>query len=206
LRLNSVPSQHRISISHLFFLPFPSSASNWILQLLAFDGVVEENGRDHRNIKGTLGIHSNMGNEQSSPNPRRGQNKLSKPRTNSSGNVLNTVVPHDTSRDNSQFYESSRKSRYSLFTSEGQGEYVEEGKEKRPKRRGLFRSRSSQARNRAELDLDPGITIESVDPNPVEAPVRRYSVVNHSNPTHSVPDLTMQRYVKHCYTHAMTNL
>jgi hypothetical protein len=137
-----------------------------------------------------------MGNEQSSPNPRRGQNKLSKPRTNSSGNALNTGTPNGTpGRDNPQSNDSSRKSRYSLFTNDSQGEYGEDGKEKRPKRRGIFRSKSSQARTRAALDVAPEIVIQNSEPEPVETPVRRYSVVNHNGPAHSTPDLTMQRYV-----------
>ncbi|EPE37149.1 hypothetical protein GLAREA_09312 [Glarea lozoyensis ATCC 20868] len=135
-----------------------------------------------------------MGNEQSSPNPRRGQNKLSKPRTNSSGNALNTGTPNSTpGRDNSQSHDSSRKSRYSLFTNDSHGEYSEDGKEKRPKRMSIFRSKSSQARSRAALDVTPEIMVESAEPDPVETPVRRYSVVNHNSPAQSTPDLSMQR-------------
>jgi hypothetical protein len=135
-----------------------------------------------------------MGQEQSAPNSRRGQNKLSKPRTNSFGNVLNTVVPDDSTRERSKSSDLPRKSRYSLFKGEGQGESGDDGKEKRPKRRSIFRSKSSQARHRIQLDPPPEISIHHVEPTPVEAPVRRYSVVKqYSTPAHSEPDLTMQR-------------
>jgi hypothetical protein len=136
-----------------------------------------------------------MGQEQSTPNSRRGLNKLSKPRTNSFGNVLNTVVPEDSSRERSRSSDLPRKSRYNLFTSEGHGEHGEHGKGKRPKRRSIFRSRSSQARHRIQLDPPPQTSMDNFEPAPVEAPVRRYSVVNYSTPAHSEPDLAMQRYL-----------
>jgi hypothetical protein len=134
-----------------------------------------------------------MGQEQSTSNARRSQNKLSKPRTNSFGNVLNTVVPEDSSPERSQSSDLPRKSRYSLFTSDKQSEHGDDGKGKRPKRRTMFRSRSSQARHRIQLDPPPETSIDYFVPAPVEAPVRRYSVVNHSTPAHSEPDLAMQR-------------
>ena len=134
-----------------------------------------------------------MGNEQSVPAPRKGQNKLSKPRTNSTGNILNTAVPNIPSRQNSQSNDSPRRSRYSMFSAESQGEHGDEGKQTNRKRRSIFRSRSSQTKSRMMLDIDPGVSIDFIDPAPVEPPVRRYSVVNHSHRMQSTPDLLAQR-------------
>ncbi|KAH6665178.1 hypothetical protein B0J14DRAFT_492552 [Halenospora varia] len=112
-----------------------------------------------------------MGNEQSAPTPRRA-NKLSKPRTNSSGNLLNTSPPGLQVRQESQSPASSpTKSRYSLVSVDGSGD-TENERDKKTKRRSLFRSRSSQTKTRArQLEINTGINFEFVEPSPVEKPV-----------------------------------
>ncbi|KAH8648322.1 hypothetical protein BGZ60DRAFT_534999 [Tricladium varicosporioides] len=114
-----------------------------------------------------------MGNEQSAPAPRR-TNKLSKPRTNSSGNLLNTTAPGLQVPQGLQSTASSpTKSRYSLVSIDGSGDTENEW-DKKTKRRSLFRSRSSQAQARArQLEITTGINFEFVEPSPVETPVER---------------------------------
>lgn len=122
-----------------------------------------------------------MGQEQSAPAPRRGKasNKLSKPRTNSSGNLI-SKVPGTPSRQNSQSRNASpTKSRHSLLPADDVvGEAREKKEQKTRKRMSLFRSRSSQAKSKSTLDFNTGVEREFVEPNPVERPVRRHSRAN----------------------------
>jgi len=120
-----------------------------------------------------------MGQEQSVPAPRRAPNKLSKPRTNTTGNLI-SKIPGTPSRQNSQSNNASpTKSKQSLLFPADVGEAVEKKEEKPRKRMSLFRSKSSQAKERQlELQLDTGVAREFVDPSPVERPVRRHSRAN----------------------------
>ncbi|KAG9233745.1 hypothetical protein BJ875DRAFT_511365 [Amylocarpus encephaloides] len=128
-----------------------------------------------------------MGSEQSAPTPRRGQNKLSKPRTNSSANLLKDV-PKIPSRESSQNTTSPRRSRYSLFSDDSQRGHGDEGKETRRRRRSIFRSKSSQARNRV-LEINSGVDTEFVNPSPVDKPACR---VDAEFFVKSSPDLQAQ--------------
>jgi hypothetical protein len=59
------------------------------------------------------------------------------------------------------------------------GEVGEKKEEKQRKRMSLFRSKSSQAKEKKlELELDTGVERDFVDPSPVERPVRRHSRAN----------------------------
>jgi hypothetical protein len=120
-----------------------------------------------------------MGQEQSVPAPRRAQNKLSKPRTNSSGNLI-SKIPGTPSRQNSQSNNGSpTKSRQSLLFPADVSEAGEKKEEKQRKRMSLFRSKSSQAKEKKfELEVDTGVERVFVDPSPVERPVRRHSRAN----------------------------
>ncbi|KAF4624785.1 hypothetical protein G7Y89_g13382 [Cudoniella acicularis] len=114
-----------------------------------------------------------MGNEQSAPTPRR-TNKLSKPRTNSSGILLNAASPVLQNVLESQSNLSSpTKSKYSLPSVDG-GETGDERQDPRRKRRSFFRSRSSQSKAR-QLEIETGVKLELADPSPVERPIRRRS-------------------------------
>ncbi|TVY81337.1 hypothetical protein LSUE1_G004240, partial [Lachnellula suecica] len=121
-----------------------------------------------------------MGQEQSAPSPRR-QNKLSKPRTNSSGNLI-SKIPGTPSRQNSQSNNnaSPTKSRNNLLLSNdaGIGEAGEKKEEKQRKRMSLFRSKSSQAKSVIPPEFDTTVQTNFVDPSPVELPVRRHSRTN----------------------------
>jgi hypothetical protein len=141
----------------------------------------KEDGRVEEYIKWFFFYSFVMGQEQSAPAPRRGRapNKLSKPRTNSSGNLI-SKIPGTPSRQNSQSNNASPiKSRQSLLlTDVVVGKAGEKKEEKQRKRMSLFRSKSSQAKSKSSLELDTTVERESVDPSPIERPVRRHSRAN----------------------------
>lgn len=118
-----------------------------------------------------------MGQEHSVPAPRRVPNRLSKPKTNTTGNMI-SKLPGPPSRQGSQSNNSSPvNTRHSFWYNEAVvGEAQKPKPEKQRKRMSLFRSKSSQAKQQ-NLTVDIGIEREFVDPSPVEKPVpaRRHS-------------------------------
>ncbi|TVY56189.1 hypothetical protein LCER1_G002504 [Lachnellula cervina] len=138
-----------------------------------------------------------MGQEQSAPAPRRATNKLSKPRTNSSGNLISKIPGPPPSRQNSQSNNGSpAKSRNSLLlpdTIVGEVEEKKEGKSR--KRMSLFRSKSSRAQAKLKtLEVDTGVEREFVDPSPVDrpVPVRRNSRANSVTFEDQEPDESLR--------------
>ena len=134
-----------------------------------------------------------MGQEQSAPRPNRTRvpNKLSKPMTNSTGKQI-SKTSGTPSRQNSQLNNASPiKSRLSLLLTdvtageagekkrEKKGEKKDEKKDGKPRKRlSLFRSKSSHSNSKSTVESDTVAEGESVDPSPVDRPVRRHSRAN----------------------------
>ena len=108
----------------------------------------------------------NMGNGQSVEAPRRPPNRLSKPRTNSSTNLLNMAKPSGPpSRRNSQLNDAKR---YSAMTADVVAdEQIDERSPRQKKRRSMFRSKSAQPKSEP-LQIDTGVNIDFLDRSPVD--------------------------------------
>lgn len=180
-----------------------------------------EDGRRRQHIR-PFSFAFIMGQEQSVPAPRRAPNKLSKPKTNSTGNLL-SKIPGTPSRQSSQSNDVSPiKSRLSLLVPNGGSEAGEKKKEEKQRNRmSLFRSKSSQAKERERekvkememenekeketgpaFELGQGVEREFVNSSPVElpaAPVRRHSRANSATFEEQAEERQSQRYVLFCF-------
>ncbi|KAG0645091.1 hypothetical protein D0Z07_9101 [Hyphodiscus hymeniophilus] len=118
-----------------------------------------------------------MGNGQSAEAPRRPPNRLSKPRTNSSTNLLN-LKPGPPSRRNSQVINVKGRSNVSVDVIAV--EDVEKGESKQKKRMSLFRSKSAQPTSEP-LQIDTGVDIDFLDRTSVDDWSTGRSVTNEKS-------------------------
>ncbi|RDL40865.1 uncharacterized protein BP5553_00844 [Venustampulla echinocandica] len=128
-----------------------------------------------------------MGNEQSAPSARRrAQNKLSKPRTNTTGNLLNSKGPAISSRRNPG---SNNPSATDLGYNYVSREAGNEGNDRtRWKRISLFRSKSIQGQSQ-NPEIVAGPDTEIVERLPLDSRTRRHSSANSITLHHSIDDL-----------------
>ena len=121
-----------------------------------------------------------MGNEQSTPAPRRPTNKLSKPKTNSSTNTPTTKTSQPPSRRNSLLGNvgrlSNKQSTLSVDAIDG-----EERQQKQRKRMSMFRSKTSQP---AQLEIKSGVEIDHIDQSPVKRLSLNNSAINLERERH----------------------
>ena len=121
-----------------------------------------------------------MGNGQSAEAPRRPPNKLSKPRTNSTTNLLNLKTTGPPSRRNSKLNNGAHG--YSTVSVDlVGGEESERRESTQRKRMSMFRSKSAQPKSEP-LQIDSGVYIDFLERSPVDNWSTRGSI------THESPD------------------
>ena len=98
--------------------------------------------------------------------PRRPPNRLSKPRTNSSANILNLKTTGSLSRRNSEL--SNAAKRYSTVSVDVvDAEEAETREPTQRKRMSLFRSKSMQPKSEP-LQIDTGVDVEFLERSPID--------------------------------------
>ena len=110
--------------------------------------------------------------------PRRPPNRLSKPRTNSSTNLLNLKSTGPPSRRNSDLDNGAK--RYSTMSIDVLAVEESENREKtQKKRRSMFRSQSAQPMS-TPLHIDTGVNVDFLERSPVDNWSVRGSLPNES--------------------------
>lgn len=110
--------------------------------------------------------------------PRRPPNRLSKPRTNSSTNLLNLKTTGSPSRRNSELNNAAK--RYSTVSVDVVAAEESEKRESTQKKRmSMFRSKSVQPKSEP-LQIDTGVNIDFLDRSPVDNWSTRGSIAHES--------------------------
>jgi hypothetical protein len=110
--------------------------------------------------------------------PRRPPNRLSKPRTSSSTNLLNLKTTGPPSRPNSELDNGAK--RYSAMSIDVVPVEESANREKtQKKRRSMFRSQSAQPKS-APLHIDTGVNVDFLERSPIDTWSIRGSLPNQS--------------------------